>query len=153
MGWLLMFHQDNHFFAEFRWWGKSHATKTKHTKQNYRVIFNLLFRSQFSLTAHKLQCCVELCLLFIFGESVTIEIENLKKKITFPPSPLIFWVMPPCSLYPSSLFHVLPSSAFSIVFSLFLFYQQTIFSDFHPNMMGIFLYESRQNTEWMWGWD
>lgn len=75
---------------------KSHATKTIHTKQNYRVIFNLLFKvSVFLNFAHKLQCYVQLCLLFIFGESVTIEIENLKKKITFPPSPLIFWVMPP----------------------------------------------------------
>ena len=80
VGWLLMFHQDNHFLAGFRRLRKSHATKTKHTKQTYRVISNLLFNvSVFLNSAHKLHCWVELCLLFIFGKSVTIEIESLKK--------------------------------------------------------------------------
>ena len=80
VGWLLMFHQDNYFLAGFRRLRKSHATKTKHTKQNYRVISNLLFNvSVFLNSAHKLHCWVELCLLFIFGKSVTIEIESLKK--------------------------------------------------------------------------
>ena len=57
VGWLLMFHQDNYFLAGFRRLRKSHATKTKHTKQNYRVISNLLFNvSVFLNSAHKLHC-------------------------------------------------------------------------------------------------
>lgn len=128
---------------------KSHATKTKHTKQNYRVIFNLLFKvSVFLNFAHKLQCCVELCLLFIFGESVTIEIENLKKKNHLSSLSLDFLSYAPLALYTPPLFsHVLPSSAFFIVFFFSCSTNRLIFSDFHPNMMGIFLYESEQNTE------
>lgn len=134
---------------------KSHATKTKHTKQNYRVISNLLFKvSVFLNFAHKFQCWVELCLLFIFGESVTIEIENLKKKNHLSPLSLDFLSSAPLALYPPPLFsHVPPSPASSIVFFFSYSTNRLIFSHLHPNMMGIFLYESEQNTEWMWGWD
>lgn len=105
---------------------KSHATKTKHTKQNYRVISNLLFKvSVFLNFAHKFQCWVELCLLFIFGESVTIEIENLKKKSPFSPLPWFSEFCPPCSLSPSSLFPCSSFPCFLHCLFLFLFYQQT----------------------------
>ena len=77
MGRLLIFHQDNHFFAEFRWQRKSHTLKT-HTEQNHRIIFNLTFytMSQFPVTLHT-SFCVELnCTCFLYLERVWLL--NLK---------------------------------------------------------------------------
>ena len=77
VGQLLIFHQDNHFFAEFRWQRKSHTLKT-HTKQNHRIIFNLTFytMSQFPITLHT-SFCVELnCTCFLYLERVWLL--NLK---------------------------------------------------------------------------
>ena len=92
-------------------------------KQNYRVISNLLFKvSVFLNFAHKFQCWVELCLLFIFGESVTIEIENLKKKSPFFPLPWFSGFCPTCSVYASSLFPCSSFLCFLHYLFLFLFF-------------------------------
>lgn len=80
---------------------------------------------------------------------MTIEIENLKKKKNHLSSlSLAFLSNAPLALYTPPLFpHVPPSSASSIIFLFSYSTNRLIFSDLPPNMMGIFVYESEQNTE------
>ena len=80
VGQLLIFHQDNHFLAKFRWQRKSHTFKT-HTKENHSIIFNLTFYtvSQILLT-QKLLCWVELYLLLHLERVWLLNLTPLKTK-------------------------------------------------------------------------